>query len=58
MKVHDTFTEKTRLAGIYLDDGAPHSAARVLRELADDLERAGRARYAEFGIPAPKDTTE
>lgn len=58
MQLHDTFTKKTRLAGTYLDDGAPFSAARVLRELADDLEQAGLSRYAEFGIPAPKDTTE
>lgn len=58
MKLHDLFTGQTRLASNYLDDGAPFSAARVLRDLAADLEQAGRDRNAAFGIPMPQEETE
>jgi hypothetical protein len=36
--------ERVRLAQTYFEDGACFSAARVLRELADDLEAEGRRR--------------
>lgn len=58
MKLHQLFSDKTELAGSYLDDGAPFSAARVLRELAADLEQAGRDRNEEFGIPMPQEKSE
>lgn len=58
MKLHDEFTKKTRLAATYLDDGAPFNAARVLRELAADLEHTGRERYEAFGLPIPQEAAE
>lgn len=36
----DRAFEKVELAGVYVDDGAFRSAARVLREAADLLDRA------------------
>lgn len=36
-----TAREKIALAVIYLDDGAPFSAAKCLREAADLIEAAG-----------------
>ena len=36
------------LAKIYLDDGAPISAAHHLRTAADEFERAGAIRNAAF----------
>lgn len=37
-----TFNEISELAQIYYEDGAPFSAARVLREFADKLEQIGK----------------
>lgn len=37
-----TAREKIELAVTYLDDGAPFSAARCLREAADLIEAAGK----------------
>ncbi len=36
--------EKVELAGVYLEDGAPRSAARVLRGAADKLDLAAKLR--------------
>ena len=49
MKLHELFQEQTGLAESYLDDGAPFSAARVLRELAVDLERGLRHPHTAGG---------
>ena len=37
------FNGQVELAKIYFDDGAPFSAARILRRLAEDLEAHGNA---------------
>lgn len=37
-RIHDHIKEKVGLAQIYAEDGAFRSAARILRELADDLD--------------------
>lgn len=42
--------EKCDLATIYADDGAYHSAARVLRELAEEVQR-----HADRVHTAPQD---
>lgn len=47
---HGKFLSKVELAGTYLDDGALFSAARVLRELADELERIGKKRNDEMQL--------
>lgn len=43
MNIHDYMTEKTGLAETYARDGAFHSAARVLKELAEHVEKHARA---------------
>mgnify|MGYP003502249450 CR=1 FL=1 len=41
-KPKPTARDKIALALVYLDDGAPMSAARCLREAADTIEAAGK----------------
>jgi len=41
--IHDRIKEQTELAKTYAEDGAFLSAARVLRQLAADLEAHGKA---------------
>lgn len=36
--IHEEMLDKTELAKIYAEDGAFHSAARVLRQLAQTVE--------------------
>ncbi|MDC7809970.1 hypothetical protein [Sphingomonas koreensis] len=44
MNIHELMAERSQLAAIYAQDGALRTAARILRELADDLfEHADRA---------------
>ncbi|MBN9066726.1 MAG: hypothetical protein J0H60_09735 [Rhizobiales bacterium] len=38
MGIHRHIREQIGLAGFYAEDGAFHSAARVLRDLADQVE--------------------
>ena len=38
--------EKVELAGVYIEDGAPRSAARILRVAADKLDEAATAKDA------------
>lgn len=38
--------EKVELAGVYLDDGAPREAARLLRQAADKLDELASERDA------------
>lgn len=45
--------EKSDLAAVYAEDGAMHTAARVLRELADAVEQ--RAKEADAFIAAQLD---
>lgn len=57
-KPKPTAREKIALAITYLDDGAPFSAARCLREAADQIEAAGKrfndALEKAIGKPGPK----
>lgn len=46
--MNQRFDELTGLARIYLDDGAPATAAKKLRQLADELEEHARQRQKEF----------
>lgn len=43
MNIHEHMAEKAELAAIYAQDGDLHSAARVLRKLAEDLESRAKA---------------
>lgn len=54
-KLAEQALEKVELAGIYLDDGAPRSAARLLREAADKLDKLAGERdtYAFHHGPPP-----
>lgn len=47
MTTDDVF-EKVQLAGVYVDDGAFHTAARVLREAADMMKSVADAKDAEL----------
>ena len=42
----DKVFEKVEMAGIYLDDGAPHAAARCLRQAADICDAIAAAKAA------------
>lgn len=55
-KPKPTARDKIALALTYLDDGAPFSAARLLREAADQIEAAGAKFNAalEKAIGTPK----
>lgn len=39
MNIHQRISEQADLAKVYLEDGAPHSAARVLQELAAEVSQ-------------------
>lgn len=43
MNIHQKMRQQTELAKTYAEDGAFHSAGRVLRDLAAVLEAHGRA---------------
>lgn len=43
MNVHERIKEQVDLAKIYAEDGAFHSAAKVLRKLADEVEQHAKA---------------
>lgn len=53
MNIHRLIEEKTDLAKTYADDGAFHSAARVLEDLATHVSRHAVACDAAFA-EAPK----
>lgn len=57
-KPKQTARDKIELAITYLDDGAPISAARLLREAADICQAAGEKAFAALektvGRKAPK----
>jgi hypothetical protein len=38
MNIHEQVAEKVELAGVYMQDGAFHTATRLLREAADLTE--------------------
>ena len=48
MNTRKLMAEKYGLAKTYAEDGALFSAARVLRQLADELEARGAAANAEL----------
>ncbi|MEQ9244505.1 MAG: hypothetical protein RLO21_00805 [Nitratireductor sp.] len=39
MSIHELIREKTELAKLYAEDGAFHSASRILRELAAAVQQ-------------------
>jgi hypothetical protein len=43
MTIHELMEDRIGLATIYAEDGAFHSAARVLRELASSIEQHASA---------------
>lgn len=62
ISIHEQIGEKIELAGVYLDDGAPRSAARILIECAAILnEHADECdqylRGADLPVP-PDDRAE
>lgn len=42
MKMHEHMAERVQLAGIYAEDGAYFTAARILQELAETVEQHAR----------------
>jgi hypothetical protein len=51
--INERIAERTELAGIYAEDGAYHTAADILRELADEVKAFAEARDAAVGIVQP-----
>jgi hypothetical protein len=49
MNIHERISEQVDLAKTYAEDGAFRTAARVLRNLADEIEEHDRA----TGFPPP-----
>jgi hypothetical protein len=49
--------ERVSLAHVYFEDGALHSAARVLREAADLIEQLADQQNPALGIPSPATDT-
>ncbi len=48
MSIHDRIKDRSELGKVYAEDGAFYSAARVFRELADEVELHAKACDAEL----------
>lgn len=52
--IHQRINELTELAKTYAEDGAFHTAAAKLRQLADEIDAHMRATDARYTKPAPE----